>query len=150
MNKVPHQQRTKLLVDRKLQVRFAMFVMAFAVGTAFLTSAIVFFTTFSLMGEKLASVYPPGRLKEIYESTYLIFGGVLIVMLPGIFYMSLRFSHQIVGPLPKIYRTLRSIGDGDFNQSLTLRKGDKLTELAQVINEMAAHLKSRYGSPANH
>ena len=135
-------KRKQVIVDRGIQYRFARFVMLFAIGTAVFTSATVFFTTFSLLGDKLAEVYPQGRLVEIFRMVYLAFAVNLVVVTPLIFWVSIRFSHHTVGPLPKIYETLRKVGRGDLSQSLTLRKTDELHDLATVINEMIANLKN--------
>ena len=136
-------KRTQVIVEKKFQFRFAKFVILFAIGTALFTSVTVFFTTFSLMGDKLADVYPQGRLVEIFRNVYLAFAVNLIVVAPAIFYISILFSHRIVGPLPKIYETLRRVGQGNYDQHLVLRKDDELKELADVINSMIDTLKEK-------
>ena len=99
--------------------------------------------TFLLMGERLASVYPQGRLVPIFQSVYATSFLSLLAVLPLIFYGSIVFSHRVAGPLPKIYRLLKDIGQGDFDQKLILRKNDELKELADAINEMTTNLKNR-------
>ena len=136
-------RRKKYLVDRGIQFRFARFVIAFAFFAAALTGVTIFFTVTLLLGEKLAAVYPQGRLMEIFRSVYLAFFMDMLVLAPIMFIGSIVFSHRIAGPLPKIYQTLKDIGSGDFNQHLVLRKHDELKELAATINEMAINLKDR-------
>ena len=128
-------RRKKVVVERSTQYRFARFVILFAVGTAFVTSATVFFTTFSLLGDRLADVYPQGRLQHIFRV-------ILIITAPIIFYASLRFSNRIFGPLPKMYEVLRNVGKGDFSQEVQLRRTDQLHEMAGVINEMVKNLRN--------
>ncbi len=136
-------RRKKYFVDRGLQLRFARFVILFVFVSSILTGLIVFYTTFMILGGRLAEVYPQGRLVSIFQSVYLAFFANLIVILPIIFYGSIVFSHRIAGPLPKIYQTLRQIGKGNFDVNLTLRKHDELKELADAINGMVADLKAR-------
>ena len=136
-------KRTKYFVDRGLQLRFARFVIAFVFFASLLTGASIFATTFLLMGEKLASVYPQGRLVPIFQSVYLWAFVSLLAVLPVIFWGSIIFSHRIAGPLPKIYKTLANIGQGNFDVKLTLRKRDELRELADAINDMAKNLRER-------
>lgn len=136
-------RRKKYFVDRGLQLRFARFVILFVFVSSILTGLIVFYTTFMILGGRLAEVYPQGRLVSIFQSVYLAFFANLIVILPIIFYGSIVFSHRIAGPLPKIYQTLRQIGKGNFDVNLALRKHDELKELADAINGMAADLKAR-------
>ena len=136
-------KRTKVFVERGLQLRFARFVIAYVFASSILTAVVIFFTTFMLMGERLASVYPQGRLVPIFQSVYVWAIVSLLAVMPFIFWGSIIFSHRIAGPLPKIYQTLRQIGRGDFNVRLSLRKGDELVDLATEINDMAGQLRQR-------
>ena len=135
-------QRKQILVVKKIQFRFAAFVLILAAGTAFVTSLAVFFSVLTVLGDKLAAVYPQGRLAPIVRSAYLTFITVFAISIPIISYFAIRFSHKVVGPLPKIYRYLVSVGQGVHPGKLILRDGDQLIELAQVINEMADDLKN--------
>ncbi len=135
-------QRKQILVVKKIQYKFAGFVILLAAGTALLTSLAVFFTVLTVLGDKLASVYPQGRLAPIVKSAYLSFIIVFSVSVPVICYFAIRFSHKVVGPLPKIYRYLVSVGQGVHPGKLVLRDGDHLQELAVVINDMANDLKN--------
>ncbi len=135
------EKRKRIIVQRKIQFRFAGFVILFVVGTAFVTSVTVFWTTFSLLGERLAQVYPQGRLVEVFRTVYLSFFAILLLASVVIFYLSIRFSHRIVGPLPKIYDFIRGIGQGEFERRISLRRSDELHELADALNEMAGELE---------
>lgn len=134
-------KRTQIIVAKDFQYRFARFVMLFVFGTALVTATTVFFTTFSMLGDKLAQVYPQGRLLVIFRNVYAAFGINLVILAPLVFYMSILFSHRIVGPLPKIYEALRRVGQGDLNQKVVLRKNDELRDLAQAVNDMIEGLK---------
>ncbi len=136
-------RRKQVLVDRGLQFRFAKFVIMFVFVACLLTGLTIFYTTFLLLGERLAQVYPQGRLVDIFRTVHIAFFVNLVVILPFIFYGSIVFSHRVAGPLPKIYQSLRSIGEGNFEVRLVLRKNDELRELADVINQMAKNLKER-------
>ncbi len=135
--------RKKFFIERGLQLRFARFVILFVFLSSILTGLTVFYTTFSLLGEKLADVYPQGRLVYIFKSVHAALLVNVLIILPVIFAGSIVFSHRIAGPLPKIYQALRSIGQGQFDVRLTLRKHDELKELVQTIHEMADALKNR-------
>lgn len=136
-------QRKKVLTEKGLQFRFSWFVIRFVLGAAALTGLVMFYTTFAILGERLAQVYPQGRLEVIFRSVYAAVILNLILIVPMIFWFSLRFSHRIAGPLPKIYRAIRQLGEGDFEVHVLLRKKDELQELAQVINQTAQKLKAR-------
>ena len=137
--------RKKYFTEKGLQLRFARFVIIFALAASMITGLTIFYTTFLMLGERLADVYPQGRLAQIFRSVHLALLANIAVALPVIFYGSIKFSHRIAGPLPKIYQALRNIGQGDFDVKLILRKNDELRELADVINEMAKSLAARDG-----
>lgn len=135
--------RSQYLVDRGLQIRFTKFVLLFVFITSILTGLTIFYTTFTMLGERLAEVYPQGRLVTVFRSVHIAFFICMMLILPAVFYVTILFSHRIAGPLPKIYEVLRGIGRGEFEFCLTLRKRDELKELVEVINEMAKNLKER-------
>lgn len=136
-------RRKQYIVDRSLQFKFSKFVVLLSFSTAIITGLVIFYTTFFLLGEKLAEIYPQGRLIAIFRSVYGSFFICMLLILPVVFYCSIVFSHRIAGPLPKIYRALESIGNGNFDIKLVLRKHDHLRSLADVINTMAANLRER-------
>lgn len=136
-------RRKQYFVERGLQLRFARFVILFALLASLVTGLIIFFTTFMILGQKLSQVYPQGRLVVIFRSAYIAAFMSLLVIIPILFYFSIKFSHRIAGPLPKIYQALRDIGNGRFQVNLVLREHDELKELADVINETATKLKER-------
>ena len=136
-------RRTQIIVEKGLQFRFARFVILFVFVSSIITGVTIFYTTFMMLGERLADVYPQGRLVSIFRNVHLLSLADMLVILPLIFYGSIVFSHRVAGPLPKIYNALREIGQGNFDIHLTLRKHDELVELVDNINEMAKNLKSR-------
>ena len=136
-------RRKQYFVERGLQLRFARFVILFVFISSILTGLIVFYTSFFMLGERLAQVYPQGRLVSIFRSVHIALFVNMLIVLPFIFYGAIVFSHRIAGPLPKIYQTLRSIGEGNFDIKLVLRKHDELRDLADEINSMAKNLKER-------
>lgn len=142
----PKFRRKQYLVERGLQLRFTRFVVGFVFIACLVTGLTIFYTTFMMLGERLADVYPQGRLVTIFRSVHIVFFINMLVVLPFIFYGSIVFSHRIAGPLPKIYQAIRNIGQGDFDIKLTLRKHDELRELVDAINETAKKLKDREAS----
>ena len=140
---MPKFQRKKYLVMHEMQRRFARGALVFMMSCCAVTGAVVFFATFMVLHERLAGVYPEARLSQIIRTVYLaLFLGLLMVA-PVIYYGAIIFSHRVVGPLPKIYKALKEIGQGRFDVRLVLRKNDELKELAEEINAMAAQLEAR-------
>jgi nitrate/nitrite-specific signal transduction histidine kinase len=68
----------------------------------------------------------------------------LILAIPIMFFLGIRQSHRIVGPMNRLKATLEAIGRGDFSQRITLRQGDALEDLATSINQMAQGLQQQF------
>lgn len=136
-------RRKQYMVQRGMQLRFVRFVMIYMFICCLATAAIVFYSTFAVLSEKLAGIYPQHRLPEIFGRAYVAFFISLAASIPLLFYGALVFSHRIAGPLPKIYNALDAIGEGRFEGRLSLRKDDELKELVDHINQMAEKLKQR-------
>ena len=136
-------RRKQYFVERKLQMRFARFVLLFMLAGCAATGFAVFYATFMILSERLIGIYPQARLVEIFHSLYGALFLALLLVTPVIFYVAIVLSHRVAGPLPKIYQALRDIGGGNFDTHLILRKKDELKELAETINDMATQLKER-------
>jgi len=140
MNERPNQ-RKELLSDRTYQLRFATRVFATVFAVALISS---------LISSNLLwlNMYRP----ELGPNTVLI-GALmavastlaieLILSIPLVFFLSIRQSHRIVGPMNRLKQTLEAIGRGDFSQRITIRHDDALEDLANTINRMAENLQQR-------
>ena len=140
-------RRKRILLERGIQLRLVRFILLYMLMCSVVTAAIVFFATTAVLGEKLAGIYPQSRLPEIFNKVYVAFFLSILGSAPVLFYGALVFSHRIAGPLPKIYKALEDIGEGNFDVNITLRKHDELGELAGRINRMAARLKQKGAPP---
>ncbi len=73
--------------------------------------------------------------------TSLVVGLLLLVVLIGL--LGIYFTHKVVGPIYKMKRLLRQVGDGKLNFAGKLRKGDELQDFFVVFAEMVEKLKRR-------
>jgi len=137
-------RRTQYLVDRGYQLRFITRSLM-SIGVVAFISAMV--ATLVLW----RNMYRP----EFEQQTHIIAAliGVAVVLLlelliaiPILYFLGLRQSHQVVGPIKRITRMLEAIGSGDFSQRLILREGDVLEDVADAINRMTESLQKRYPS----
>lgn len=53
------------------------------------------------------------------------------------------YSHRIFGPQVPIRRQVANLMKGDYDYKISLRKNDEFKELAEELNSLAEHLKSR-------
>ncbi len=134
--------RKQYLVDRAYQIRFVtrvfMVVLAVAVVSSLLSTTLIWFNMYQ---PDLNTQVPMISSLIAVAATLLI---ELLLAIPIVFFLGIRQSHRIVGPINRIKRTLEAISNGDFSQRITLRQGDALEDLAKYINTMAESLARRY------
>src|SRR3990167_7478951 len=134
-------RRKQYLVDRGYQLRFVtrvfVVVLIVAVVSAMISTGLLWM-----------NMYRP----DLGQSTTLVAALIavattllveLLISIPLVYFLGIRQSHRVVGPVNRIKRVLEAIGAGDFSQRIVLRRGDALEGLAKTINEMAERLGQR-------
>ena len=138
-------KRTQYLVDRGFQLRFVtrLFMAVLGVASAAaLISSILLWNNLSLSGQ-----WPNTLLTTslIAVSTTLLIE--LLLAIPIIFFLGIRQSHRIIGPMARLKQMLEALGQGDFSQRIVLREGDMLEDFAKSLNQMAENLQQRFPKP---
>ena len=144
---VSRPYRRKQVVQRPSYARiFQLRVVSRLLFSIFVIAIITSFLVMAILWKSL-------RLHELDRQTHLVAALIavaltllieLLIAIPVVYYVGIRQSHQVVGPLPRIIRILEAIGSGDFSKRLTLRRGDALEDLVKAINQTAEHLEKRY------
>ncbi len=135
-------KRTQYLIATKFQLKYVGMILLLVSLTAILCSYVIYYTMMLTMGDKLANVYPQGRLISIVN---MVNGRILLTMLlitPLVVIIGIYASHKIAGPIYRIEKFLGSMADGDLTMPLTLRKNDELASLATGINKVIESVKS--------
>nr|MBU1327977.1 hypothetical protein [Candidatus Omnitrophota bacterium] len=132
----PILRRRKYIIEKGLQFRYIGLVFALALIASIVTGWTVFATGWYYLGEKLASVYPQGRLIYVLRATNLALVRNLLLISPLIFILGLLFSHRIAGPVYRISKTVGDISKGNLGLRIRLREGDELVDLADMINNL--------------
>ncbi len=138
--------RKKYIIKKGLQFRYIGLIFALVILACIVTGYTVFATGWTLLGEKLANVYPQGRLVDVFKTTNMTLIKNLLFISPLIFTLGLLFSHKIAGPLYRIEKTIDEIAKGNLGLRIRLRKGDELRDLADTINSMAENFNNSIGS----
>ena len=135
-------RRRQYLVDRRYQLQFVsrifMLVLLVAVISLILSSVLLWRNMYQ---PELQSQTPLVAALVASATTMLV---ELLVAIPLVFFLSIRQSHRIVGPINRLQRLLEAVGNGDFSQRITLRHGDALEDLAKSINQMVQNLEQRF------
>lgn len=138
-------KRTHYLNDWSLQLRFVGVTMGVLVVFFMMSVAVVYFTGWTHLVEKLSQVYPQGRLTEILHLIYWRLASGFLMLLPGALALTLFLSHTVAGPLVRIKRYLRLMAKGEFDLApLVLRRFDELKDVAGLINEITTRLGPRF------
>jgi nitrogen fixation/metabolism regulation signal transduction histidine kinase len=89
-----------------------------------------------LLGQQEATI-----AKQSAMLRSLVAGLALLVVLIGL--LGIYFTHKVVGPIYKMKKLLRQVGEGKLNFQGRLRKGDELQDFFEVFANMVEKLKTR-------
>jgi nitrogen fixation/metabolism regulation signal transduction histidine kinase len=73
--------------------------------------------------------------------TAVVGGLAAMVLLIGLF--GIYFTHKVAGPIFKMKRLIKQVGDGDLAVDARLRKGDELHDFFTAFAEMVEALRAR-------
>jgi len=135
-------KRKQYIVAKKFQLRYVGLILALVFATGILCSYVVYYTSMLLLGDKLANVYPQGRLVSIVNIVNLRILFSLVLITPLVVIIGIYASHKIAGPIYRIEKFLAAMATGDLSAPLVLRKNDELVSLADGINRVADSLKA--------
>lgn len=138
----PRFKRTKYLVSTKLQLRYVGVILLLMFVTAIICSYTIYYVVMIMMGEKLANVYPQGRLIAIINTVNLQILYSLLLITPVVVAVGIYLSHKIAGPIYRIEKFLGDMSIGNLSARITLRKGDELMSVADKINILNDSLRA--------
>ena len=123
----------KLMVDRNLQLREAIMTAGVAIIAINLT---ILWSTLISVGK--------GVLEFNFTYTHYVLVALFeLSMLCLLFFLAMRRTAKVVGPVKAITRELTRLGQGDLSAEIRLRKGDAFADEAQIINLAAKALRER-------
>ncbi|OIN97973.1 hypothetical protein AUJ66_01835 [Candidatus Desantisbacteria bacterium CG1_02_38_46] len=137
------ERRKKILVDRKIQLRYMrtiiVLLVLFAVALGISNYVI---TGFVLRVSQLGQ-YAEARFYQVYNRiVYLIILEIVIfIILAAV--ISVFTSHRFAGPVSRIKEAMNAVKSGNFNYRIKIRKGDDLTDVVNEFNEMLDGLQEK-------
>ena len=143
-------KRKQYLVAKKFQLKYVALILLLIFLTAALCSYVVYYTSMLLLGEKLANVYPQGRLVHIVKTVNFRILLSLILVSPLVAVIGIFLSHRIAGPIYRMEKFLAGIAQGNLASQLTLRRKDELATLADGINYLVGSLKEAVITEKSH
>lgn len=138
----PKYKRKRYLILMKFQMKYILYILLFLYLGALIAGYTVYWTTWVTLGEKLANVYPRGRLIYIFKHANIVLLWRLVLITPLFVFIGIRISHRIAGPIYRIRMYIDSLLRRDYSQGLRLRKKDELKEIAAKLDRLCANLKN--------
>jgi len=142
MNQGANYRRTQYLIAKKFQLKYVGLILLLVSLTAIMCSYVMYYTMMLTMGDKLANVYPQGRLISIVNMVNFRILFSMFLVAPLVVAIGIYASHKIAGPIYRIEKFLGSMADGDLSTPLTLRRNDELMSLAGGINRVVDSVKA--------
>jgi len=140
----PQFKRTQYWVAGNFQGKYIGLILLLTFLTAALCSYVVYYTSIMMFGEKLANVYPQGRLVSIVNLINIRIIVSILLVSPFIAMVGVYLSHKIAGPIFRMERHVNEMATGNLKTRLVLRKGDELLSLAEGINSLSESLKTTF------
>ena len=135
-------KRNKILINKQVQIKYALLAMAMLLLYTLLLLIALFgppIYQFTSPGVPM-SVMTEAANAVLFINSYLWPWIGLIILLFGI--LTIFFTHRIAGPMFSLQRTLGRIAAGDLKTRIKFRKGDDFSEMAGELNRMAGTLES--------
>ena len=134
-----HKRRIKLIKPR-LQIRLTMTF----VGLAAMGLVLQFLLLMARMSKH--SVEFPGEGSRLFDQLdSLLLNALLtsaLLFLPLIFAVGILSTFKLAGPIYRFERFLQQVANGERGARCSLRKGDELQELCDLLNRAIAKLES--------
>lgn len=138
-------QRRVILINRRFQMRFALYVCSWLLAISIAYPILVYemFNHFV----RVAGLELPGIVSDdlntlrIEVMIWLVLSQV--VFLVATFLVSVFLSHRIAGPIYKMKQIINKGAKMDFADPIRLRKSDHFKDLAEAYNGMVANLREK-------
>ncbi|MBL7155535.1 MAG: HAMP domain-containing protein [Candidatus Omnitrophica bacterium] len=134
-------RRRQYIVRKEFQLKYVGLILAVMLLSVAITGYTIYYNSWILLGDKLANVYPQGRLVHIFKTVNFRLAVSMVfvtILCTGI---GIIASHKVAGPIYRMIKFIDSVAEGDYSKRLKLRKGDELTDVAGAINRLVNKLE---------
>ncbi|MFH1877273.1 MAG: hypothetical protein ABH883_00490 [Candidatus Omnitrophota bacterium] len=141
MNKDRLYPRINYIVDSRFQMKQIAYILGFLYIGAAIAGYTVYTTIWTMLGEKLAGIYPTGRLLHIFHTANFKLIMRLLFITPVFIVIGIFLSHRIAGPIYRMGKYIDTLVSGDYSHLLRLRKYEELQYLAHKLSVLCYSLK---------
>jgi methyl-accepting chemotaxis protein len=120
----------------KLVLKSALIILLGAV----ITAPIIYFSLNRKPGLSYAESYNvfAGLRQELLHKSLLIYASTSLLIIVGIAFIALVYSHRVAGPIHRLGMAARKIAAGDVTECVKLREDDVIHPLADDLNNLAS------------
>lgn len=79
--------------------------------------------------------------QDIFYKSAIIYSATVLVIVCGIIFLTLIYSHRVAGPVYRLSSFTRLLGDGDFSSNVHIRQKDVIHPLADEMNTMVSQYR---------
>jgi HAMP domain-containing protein len=144
-------RRSTLLIKREFQLGFIVRL----VGLVLLGGVLGGILLYLGVGMELEALSyqvhrrPPEAESSILTLIVLVNGLAILLVSGAAAWITLYTLHRVAGPLTRLERIVRSIGEGHLDVSPALRHNDELQKFPAALSEMVQALAERVGRLRN-
>ena len=117
----------------------------FFAGGLILTGIILYFSAHQPLGPTYQESFARlAQLKqEMLFKSITIYCLLTILILAGVIFITILYSHRVVGPLIGIKRVVKAVTNGDLTQPVRLRQKDAIKPMAEALNSLIDTYKTK-------
>jgi len=138
------RRRKQYFIKPGFQSRLTAIFILIVIIVANIVGALVYgFSVEKLESNLVEEAKLPVDSKQLGQA---LLPGVIIAELISIFvvaFICIFVTHTIAGPVYRMEKVVRNIGEGDLTHFIKLRPKDELKDLADAMNEMTMGLRSK-------
>lgn len=142
---MPHTAATTQVISRSYLNGLILKCGLFFAGGLLLTGIILYFSAHQPLGPSYQESFT--RLaqlkKEMLIKSIIIYCLITALILAGVIFITLIYSHRVVGPLVGIKRVLKAISAGDLSQPARMRQKDAIKPMAEALNALIDSCKTK-------
>ncbi len=96
-----------------------------------------------LEGDKASLAARTGKIEAQQRTIMITLVSVLLALVAAIGVAGIMITHKIAGPIYKMKRQIRELGEGNLRMPSKLRKGDELVDFFQAFEDTVKSLRER-------
>ncbi|MFW5781790.1 MAG: HAMP domain-containing protein [Candidatus Muiribacteriaceae bacterium] len=132
-------RRRIFLIKKGLQFRYMFSVMIIMLLSTIVVGWTIYYSIWNKVGNNTDFRFE--NITDIWNQVNISLVRMVPVLIIFVAVFSLMLSHKIAGPVYRFEVSAKQIANGDLGLRIHLRKGDELTDLADVFNRMTSNLE---------